>query len=178
MIGPEKDIPAPDVGTDEQIMAWMMDTYSVQSGYTVRGVVTGKPVSIGGSRGRAGATSRGVLYTTLCALRDLDLSPHDARVAVQGFGKGGRLAAQFLHDAGCTVVAVSDSKGGAYSGRGLDPVALLRHRRDGRALGVGLPGHRRDHQRGAGRARRGRAGAGRPARRDHRGERRRGSEPV
>ncbi len=131
VIGPEKDIPAPDVGTDEQIMAWMMDTYSVQSGYTVRGVVTGKPVSIGGSRGRAGATSRGVLYATLCALRDHDLSPHDARVAVQGFGKVGALAAQFLHNAGCTVVAASDSKGGAYSSRGLDPVALLRHRREG-----------------------------------------------
>jgi glutamate dehydrogenase (NAD(P)+) len=131
VIGPEKDIPAPDVGTDEQIMAWMMDTYSVQSGYTVTGVVTGKPVSIGGSRGRAGATSRGVLYATLCALRDLDRSPHDVRVAVQGFGKVGALAAQFLHNAGCTVVAVSDSKGGAHSARGLDPVALLRHRREG-----------------------------------------------
>jgi glutamate dehydrogenase (NAD(P)+) len=140
VIGPEKDIPAPDVGTDEQIMAWMMDTFSVQTGYTVRGVVTGKPVSIGGSRGRGGATSRGVLYATLCALRDLALSPHEVRVAVQGFGKVGALAAQFLHNAGCTVVAVSDSKGGAYSGRGLDPVALLRHRREGALSVSGYPG--------------------------------------
>ena len=140
VIGPEKDIPAPDVGTDEQIMAWMMDTYSVQSGYTVRGVVTGKPVSIGGSRGRGGATSRGVQYTTLCALRDLEMDPHDMRVAVQGFGKVGGLAAQYLHDAGCTVVAVSDSKGGAYSARGLDPVALLRHRWSGAPSVAGYPG--------------------------------------
>ena len=91
IIGPEKDIPAPDVGTDEQIMAWMMDTFSVQSGYTVPGVVTGKPVSLGGSRGRGGATSRGVQYTTLCALRDLEMDPRDLRVAVQGFGKVGGL---------------------------------------------------------------------------------------
>jgi glutamate dehydrogenase (NAD(P)+) len=140
IIGPEKDIPAPDVGTDEQTMSWIMDTYSVQSGYTVTGVVTGKPVSIGGSQGRAGATSRGVMYATMAALRDAGRDLRGTRVAVQGFGKVGGLAAQFLHDAGCRVVAVSDVKGGAYNSRGLNPIALLRHIRAGAESVVGYPG--------------------------------------
>ncbi|MEO6205323.1 MAG: Glu/Leu/Phe/Val dehydrogenase, partial [Mycobacteriales bacterium] len=87
IIGPEKDIPAPDVGTDEQTMAWMMDTYSAHKGYTVTGVVTGKPVSIGGSLGRGGATSRGVMYATFSALREAGVDHRGATVAVQGFGK-------------------------------------------------------------------------------------------
>src|SRR4051794_22312073 len=101
IIGPERDIPAPDVGTDEQTMAWIMDTYSVQSGYTVTGVVTGKPVSVGGSEGRGGATSRGVMFSAFNALRQRGMEARGATVAVQGFGKVGGLAAQFLHDAGC-----------------------------------------------------------------------------
>jgi glutamate dehydrogenase (NAD(P)+) len=140
MIGPEKDIPAPDVGTDEQTMAWMMDTYSVQTGYTTTGVVTGKPVSIGGSEGRGGATSRGVLYSAFCALRDADLDPADMTVAVQGFGKVGALAAQYLHDAGCRVVAVSDVAGGVYDPTGLDTAGLARHLRSGATSVVGYPG--------------------------------------
>jgi glutamate dehydrogenase (NAD(P)+) len=140
IIGPERDIPAPDVGTDEQTMAWMMDTYSVHSGYTVTGVVTGKPVSIGGSVGRGGATSRGVLFAAFAALREAGVDPRTVSVAVQGFGKVGGLAAQFLHDAGCTVVAVSDVKGGAYNPHGLDPSALLRHVRAGAESVVGYPG--------------------------------------
>jgi len=140
IIGPEKDIPAPDVGTDEQTMAWMMDTYSVQSGYTVTGVVTGKPVAIGGSAGRAGATSRGVMYAAFSALREAGVDPQGATVAVQGFGKVGALAAQYLHDAGCTVVAVSDVKGGVHNGRGLNPVALIRAMRAGAETVVGHPG--------------------------------------
>jgi glutamate dehydrogenase (NAD(P)+) len=140
IVGPEKDIPAPDVGTDEQTMAWFMDTYSIHSGYTVTGVVTGKPTAVGGSLGRGGATSRGVMYSVFCALRDADLQPHDVTVAVQGFGKVGGLAAQFLHDAGCKVVAVSDVQGGVYDPGGLDPIALLRHLRAGASTVVGYPG--------------------------------------
>lgn len=140
IVGPEKDIPAPDVGTDEQTMAWFMDTYSIHSGYTVTGVVTGKPMAVGGSMGRGGATSRGVMYSVFCALRDADLDPRDVTVAVQGFGKVGGLAAQFLHDAGCKVVAVSDVEGGVYNPGGLDPIALIRHLRSGASSVVGYPG--------------------------------------
>lgn len=140
IIGPERDIPAPDVGTDEQTMAWMMDTFSVNTGFTVTGVVTGKPVSLGGSQGRGGATSRGVMYAAFSALHEAGVDHRGATVAVQGFGKVGGLAAQYLHDAGCTVVAVSDVKGGVYSGRGLNPAALLRHLRDGSESVVGYPG--------------------------------------
>ena len=140
IIGPEKDIPAPDVGTDEQTMAWMMDTYSTHAGYTVTGVVTGKPVSIGGSEGRGGATSRGVMYSAFCALREAGIDHRGATVAVQGFGKVGGLAAQYLHDAGCIVVAVSDWKGGVYSSKGLNPAALLAHIKSGADTVVGYPG--------------------------------------
>ena len=140
IIGPEKDIPAPDVGTDEQTMAWMMDTYSAHKGYTVTGVVTGKPVSVGGSLGRGGATSRGVMFATFSALREAGVDHRGVTVAVQGFGKVGGLAAQFLHDAGCNVVAVSDVKGGVYNPKGLNPAALLRHLRTGADSVVGYPG--------------------------------------
>jgi Glutamate dehydrogenase/leucine dehydrogenase len=140
IIGPERDIPAPDVGTDEQTMAWFMDTYSVNRGYTTTGVVTGKPVSIGGSEGRGGATSRGVMFAAFAASRERRVDPRDCTVAVQGFGKVGGLAAQFLHDAGCQVVAVSDVKGGVYNPQGLNPVALLRHIRSGAESVVGYPG--------------------------------------
>jgi glutamate dehydrogenase (NAD(P)+) len=140
IIGPEKDIPAPDVGTDEQTMAWIMDTYSIHSGYTVTGVVTGKPVSIGGSQGRGGATSRGVMFSAFSALKEAGVDHRGLRVAVQGFGKVGGLAAQFLHDAGCCVVAVSDVGGGIYNPRGLDPAALLKHLRSGASTVVGYPG--------------------------------------
>jgi len=140
IIGPERDIPAPDVGTDEQTMAWFMDTYSVNKGYTVTGVVTGKPLSVGGSLGRAGATSRGVLFSAFAALKEKGVDPRDVSVAVQGFGKVGGLAAQFLHDAGCKVVAVSDVKGGAYNAMGLNPAAMLRSVRQGLDSIAGYPG--------------------------------------
>jgi glutamate dehydrogenase (NAD(P)+) len=140
IIGPEKDIPAPDVGTDEQTMAWIMDTYSMHSGYTVTGVVTGKPVSLGGSHGRGGATSRGVMYAAFSALKEAGVDHRGLRVAVQGFGKVGGLAAQYLHDAGCCVVAVSDVGGGIFNPRGLDPAALLKHLRSGAETVVGYPG--------------------------------------
>ncbi len=140
IIGPEKDIPAPDVGTDEQTMAWMMDTYSIHAGYTVTGVVTGKPISVGGSLGRAGATSRGVMYAAFSALHEAGVDHRGARVAVQGFGKVGGLAAQYLHDSGCTVVAVSDVGGGVHNARGLDPAALIKYLRAGADTVVGYPG--------------------------------------
>jgi glutamate dehydrogenase (NAD(P)+) len=140
IIGPERDIPAPDVGTDDQTMAWIMDTYSVNMGYTVTGVVTGKPLAVGGSQGRGGATSRGVMYSAFSALNQADVDPRECRVAVQGFGKVGGLAAQYLHDAGCKVVAVSDVKGGAYNGHGLNPAGMLRAVRGGMESVVGYPG--------------------------------------
>lgn len=124
LIGPERDIPAPDVGTDQQVMAWMMDTYSVNAGYSVPGVVTGKPISLGGSAGRAGATSRGVVIAALAALRRQGRDPRDCTAAVQGFGKVGALAARYLSDEGIRVVAVSDATGGTHDAAGLDIAAL------------------------------------------------------
>lgn len=127
LIGPTKDIPAPDIGTDEQTMAWIMDTYSVASGHTVLGVVTGKPISLGGSLGRASATSRGVVYTALAALRHVGTDPASATAAVQGFGKVGRGAARFLDEAGVTVTAVSDQYGAIWSPEGLNVAAVEAH---------------------------------------------------
>jgi glutamate dehydrogenase (NAD(P)+) len=140
IIGPERDIPAPDVGTDEQTMAWFMDTYSVNKGYTITSVVTGKPISVGGSLGRGGATSRGVMFSAFAALKEAGVDPRDVSVAVQGFGKVGGLAAQYLHDAGCKVVAVSDVKGGAYNSMGLNPAAMIRSMRQGLDTVAGYPG--------------------------------------
>jgi len=127
LIGPEKDIPAPDVGTDEQVMAWTMDTYSMNVGYSVPGVVTGKPISVGGSLGRAEATSRGVSYVTAATLQHENRPVGGTRVAIQGYGKVGRPAVSFLEDLGCTVVAVSDVRGGIYNARGLNPMELEAH---------------------------------------------------
>ncbi|HYY79046.1 MAG TPA: Glu/Leu/Phe/Val dehydrogenase [Actinomycetes bacterium] len=129
IIGPEKDIPAPDVNTDDQVMAWIMDTFSVNQGYSVPGIVTGKPIAIGGSEGRRGATALGVMYCLFMALRERGLQPSDVTVAIQGYGKVGSAVALFLHDAGCKVVAVSDVRGGVHNARGLNPQALSRHRR-------------------------------------------------
>jgi glutamate dehydrogenase (NAD(P)+) len=120
LIGPEKDIPAPDVNTNAQIMAWMMDTYSMHVGYTVPGVVTGKPISLGGSEGRNEATARGTVYCIVEAANHLGIDLHRARVAVQGFGNAGSIAAKLIGDEGSTVVAVSDSSGGIHKPDGLD----------------------------------------------------------
>src|SRR6476620_11860941 len=127
LIGPAHDIPAPDIGTDEQTMAWLMDTYSVQQGHTVLGVTTGKPVSLGGSLGRATATSRGVVHVALEALRSRGIRVDGATAAVQGFGKVGRYAARFLAEAGVRVIAVSDQYGAVASHIGLDIPALEKH---------------------------------------------------
>ncbi len=128
LIGPAVDILAPDIGTNEQIMAWMMDTYSQQVGYAVPGVVTGKPLEIGGSIGRKDATGRGILYMALETLRLLSIPPARATAIVQGFGNVGSSGALFLSSAGIRVVGVSDSKGGIYRPEGLDIPALLRYR--------------------------------------------------
>ncbi len=120
LVGPEKDIPAPDVNTNSQIMAWMMDTYSMHAGYTVPGVVTGKPISLGGSEGRNEATARGTVYCIVEAARHLGIELKKARVAVQGFGNAGSIAATLIGDEGATVVAVSDSTGGIHNAAGLD----------------------------------------------------------
>ena len=127
IIGPDKDIPAPDIGTDEQTMAWMMDTFSVSSGYTVPGVVTGKPVSLGGSLGRASATSAGVVHIALTALEHAGIPAARATAAVQGFGKVGADAALFLTEAGVKVVSVSDQYGAVHRADGLDIRALQDH---------------------------------------------------
>ena len=120
LVGPEKDIPAPDVNTNAQIMAWMMDTYSMHAGYTVPGVVTGKPISLGGSEGRNEATARGCVYTVVEAARHLGMDLTTSRVAVQGFGNAGSIAARLIVEEGATVVAVSDSTGGIHNPAGLD----------------------------------------------------------
>src|SRR3981081_3310001 len=118
MIGPDSDIPAPDVNTNAQIMAWMMDTYSMHRGYSVTGVVTGKPVSIGGSEGRQEATGRGVIYTVQEAAKAVALDLNGARVVVQGYGNAGEAAARFIGELGAKVIAVRDSRGGGLNGDG------------------------------------------------------------
>src|SRR5919197_6014621 len=120
LIGPERDIPAPDVNTNAQTMAWIMDTYSMHVGYTVPGVVTGKPVSLGGSEGRNEATARGTVYCIAEAARHLDMDLKGARVVIQGFGNAGSIAAQLIAAEGARVVAVSDSVGGIRDLSGLD----------------------------------------------------------
>ena len=124
VFGPDKDIPAPDMNTNEQIMAWVLDTYSMHARRTENAVVTGKPVGLGGSKGRRQATGRGVMTVTLAAMEQLDLTPGDCTVAVQGFGNVGSTAAELLAEQGCTVVAVSDVTGGYYNENGLDLTAM------------------------------------------------------
>jgi glutamate dehydrogenase (NAD(P)+) len=130
IIGPDSDIPAPDVNTNAQIMAWMMDTYSMHRGYSVTGVVTGKPVSIGGSEGRQEATGRGVVYTIQEAAKTIDLDLNGARVVVQGFGNAGEAAARFMAELGAKVIGVSDSRGGVFNDDGLDLSLLTRHKQE------------------------------------------------
>ncbi|HEV2908014.1 MAG TPA: Glu/Leu/Phe/Val dehydrogenase [Candidatus Eremiobacteraceae bacterium] len=124
IIGPEKDIPAPDVYTTPQIMAWIMDTYSMQKGYSIPGVVTGKPIAIGGSLGRDKATARGCLYVTNEAMKEIGLKREGARVAIQGFGNAGMHAAELMAADGYVIVAVSDSRGGVANPKGLDIAGL------------------------------------------------------
>jgi glutamate dehydrogenase (NAD(P)+) len=138
VIGPQVDILAPDVNTNEETMAWIMDTYSMQVGYSVPGVVTGKPIVIGGSLGRREATGRGVVYCVqeACSLQKIPLQ--GARVVVQGFGNVGSVTAALMHELGAHVIAVSDVHGGVYREAGLDIAELLKHQRDKKTV-VGFP---------------------------------------
>ena len=129
-IGPEVDIPAPDVGTDGRIMAWIFDTYSMNKGHSVLGVVTGKPLTIGGSLGREEATARGALYCIRDAVQKLGLTLADQRVAVQGFGNVGSYLAKFVAEDGATVVAISDSRTALYNPNGIDVPAAFARKRD------------------------------------------------
>ena len=140
IIGPEMDIPAPDVYTDSQTMAWIMDTYSMQKGFSVPGVVTGKPISLGGSEGRGEATGRGCAYVVREAAKDIGLRMKGATVAVQGYGNAGNVAADLLYDEqGAKIIAVSDSKGGIFKADGFNPHAVEEHKKKTGSV-VGFPG--------------------------------------
>jgi glutamate dehydrogenase (NAD(P)+) len=138
-IGPEKDIPAPDVGTDPSVMAWIFDTYSMNKGHSVLGVVTGKPLNVGGSLGRLEATARGAMYCIREAIRKQELSFDGLRAAVQGFGNVGSYLAKFMHEQGAKVIAVSDSASGIYNPDGIDVELALAHKQETGAL-AGLRG--------------------------------------
>ncbi len=125
VVGPDKDVPAPDVGTTPQIMAWFMDTYSMHVRQHVPGVVTGKPLEIGGSRGRVEATGRGVSLVALAQMRRMGIEPKEATIVIQGFGNVGSIAAKMFVDAGCKIVAISDVTGGYYNEAGIDVPGAL-----------------------------------------------------
>ena len=139
IIGPEKDIPAPDVNTNSQTMAWIMDTYSMHVGYTSPAVVTGKPIALGGSEGRNEATAQGAVYTLEDAAKHLGMELSKCRVAVQGFGNAGAIAAQLMHAKGSRIVAVSDSTGAIYKADGFDPNAVLAWKQEHHSV-CGFPG--------------------------------------
>ncbi len=133
-LGPDSDVPAPDVNTNERVMAWVMDTYSMRVGHTVTAVVTGKPVEMGGSLGRREATGRGCMIVTKEALKHLGMPINKTTVAVQGFGNVGSVAAQLLKREGCNIVAISDRTGGYYNKNGIDIDAAIQHARTARSL--------------------------------------------
>jgi glutamate dehydrogenase (NAD(P)+) len=139
LIGPEQDIPAPDVYTDSQTMAWIMDTYSMTKGYSTMGVVTGKPVSIGGSEGRKEATARGCVVVVEQACRVKKVPLRGASVAIQGFGNAGSLAARLFAEKKARVIAISDSRGGVFNSRGIDPLKAARYKERSGTV-VGMPG--------------------------------------
>ena len=146
MIGPDKDIPAPDVGTDEQVMAWIMDTYSQSKGSTSTGVVTGKPISLGGSLGRLEAPGRGIVYSIFGVAEREGIDLSNASAAVQGFGAVGRFAALALQERGVHVVAVSDSRACIYARGGLEIKALIEHKLETGGV-AGFPGSKTiDHE--------------------------------
>ena len=139
MIGPEKDVPAPDVNTNDQIMAWIMDTYSMHVGHTSTAVVTGKPIEMGGALGRREATGRGVMIVTREAAKHLGFEIKGATVAVQGFGNVGSVSADLLQKAGAKIVAVTDWKGGVYNANGLDVAKMIDYAKQHRSID-GFPG--------------------------------------
>ncbi|HTS31755.1 MAG TPA: Glu/Leu/Phe/Val dehydrogenase [Bryobacteraceae bacterium] len=129
-LGPERDVPAPDVNTNEKVMAWIMDTYSMHARHTVTAVVTGKPRSLGGSRGRPEATGRGCMIVTLKALKQLGINPEDSRVVIQGFGNVGGMAARLMRALGFKIVGIVEYDGAVYNPNGLDVAALQAHRKE------------------------------------------------
>ena len=138
IIGPEKDIPAPDMYTDEQTMAWIMDTYSNYIGYAVPGVVTGKPIGVGGSLGRTEATGRGVTFTILKALEKVNLGAKNPKVVIQGFGNVGAVTAKYLYRNGCLITAVSDLHGGIYNPKGINIEELSKYVKENKTV-AGFP---------------------------------------
>jgi len=138
-IGPEKDVPAPDVNTNDQVMAWIMDTYSMHVGHTATAVVTGKPIEMGGSLGRREATGRGVMIVTREAAKHLGFDIKGATIAIQGFGNVGSMSAELLAGIGARIVAVTDWKGGVYNEKGLDVAALVQYTREHKTV-AGFPG--------------------------------------
>ncbi|HKP73589.1 MAG TPA: Glu/Leu/Phe/Val dehydrogenase [Pyrinomonadaceae bacterium] len=134
IIGPEKDVPAPDMNTNEQTMAWIMDTYSMHARHTVNAVVTGKPVDLGGSKGRREATGRGILFVVNEAVKKFKMTPPTTRIVVQGSGNVGGIGAQLMHEAGYKVIAISDMFGGIYNPAGIDIPAALEHLRATRSF--------------------------------------------
>jgi glutamate dehydrogenase/leucine dehydrogenase len=139
IIGPEKDIPAPDMYTDAQTMAWMMDTYSMTVGYSALGSFTGKPVSLGGSEGRNEATARGCLFVTEEACKVKRINLRGATVAIQGFGNAGSIAARLFAEKRAKIIAISDSRGGVFNSRGIDPIKAVRYKERSGTV-VGMPG--------------------------------------
>jgi glutamate dehydrogenase (NAD(P)+) len=139
LIGPDSDIPAPDMNTNPQVMAWIMDTYSMHQGYSVPAVITGKPLAIGGSEGRFEATGRGVTVVTREALHHLGMHPEACSVVIQGFGNVGSISARLLHQLGCKIVGLSDIHGGVYNPQGIDVPLALRYSKEHSSL-RGLPG--------------------------------------
>jgi glutamate dehydrogenase (NAD(P)+) len=138
LMGPNSDIPAPDMNTNPQVMAWIMDTYSMHQGYSVPAVITGKPLSIGGSEGRLEATARGVQVVTREVMRDLNMNPEDCSVVIQGFGNVGSVAARLLSDLGCKIVGLSDISGGIFNLKGINVQRALRYSKEHGSL-QGLP---------------------------------------
>ena len=134
LLGPDSDVPAPDVNTNERMMAWIMDTYSMHKRHTVTAVVTGKPVAMGGSLGRREATGRGCMIVTREALKQLDMKVEGTRVVVQGFGNVGSISAQLMQEQGMKIIGVSDKEGGLYNPKGLDVNDLLQHVKEHRVL--------------------------------------------
>lgn len=138
-VGPDQDIPAPDVGTNAQIMGWFVDEYRKIAGKCVPGVITAKPLSIGGSRGRGTATGRGAFFATLEAAKTFDIPLKGARVSIQGYGNVAQPIARYLYELGCKIVAVSDSKGGVYSSEGMHPIKLAEFKAETLSV-IGFPG--------------------------------------
>ncbi len=145
-LGPDSDVPAPDVNTNERVMAWIMDTYSMQKRHTVTAVVTGKPIEMGGSLGRREATGRGCMIVTREALRKLGMPVAGTRVAIQGFGNVGSIAARLMEEQGMTIVAVSDKSGGVYNPKGLSVRHLLQHVAERKFLAEYPEGERVSHE--------------------------------